>query len=473
MHGRHIIVVSDLHMSASPLEDFDEELENHFVRFLESDLAVRQYPVTLVINGDFLDFVQAPPYAGSALSSMTDEGVALCFTEQQSRAKLSAIYEAHQSTFLAIRRFLSAMPGHLLVILPGNHDADFFWPGVQMDFVRLISMDSAETGNRIVFHLNGEYRPPECPEVWIEHGQQYDPINSFFLGSQPCWSEQIPPICYDGVADRLYACLGTRFLIECLNDLDAEYPFVDNVKPFSRFLKLFLVSTGSSHFGPLKAAIAGWKVSQYLSKLLVTHPADLLGIRSIEEKGRIDLISRLKTLARNNDVTYPPLNEAYPSDRDLSLLLDNPAEHNNILTWLQNNLELIKDTPCSPDNDLLSLDSSDTSYLSLVKGFSLDETSLLMNAARKILECSNHLPATLVVMGHTHEPVERADNLNYLNTGSWTRYYRFDEQTSPSSWSILREHSYATFPYRLNYVDIDSNSPSVAQLIAYMVRDHD
>jgi UDP-2,3-diacylglucosamine pyrophosphatase LpxH len=473
MNGRHIIVVSDLHISAAPLEDFDEEIEGHFVRFLESDLAVRLYPVTLVVNGDFLDFVQAPPYVGPALISATDDGIPLCFTESQSCSKLSAIYESHQLTFRAISLFLLAMPEHLLVILPGNHDPDFFWPKVRNDFIRFISEKNPELSDQIVFQLHREYRPPECTEVWIEHGHQYDPINSFFSGSQSRWSEQTPPIFDDGEVKRLYACLGTRFLIECLNDLDAQYPFVDNVKPFSRFLRLFLVSTGSVHFGPLKAAIAAWRVAHYLSQLAIDHPADLLGIQNIEEKGKVDLILRLKTLARQKDVTFALLNEAYPSEWDLGLLLDKPDEQDNILAWLQNNPELIKDNSNAFAGEVLSLDPSDDSYLSLTKGFSLDETALLMNAATKILDPSLDQQATIVVMGHTHERVDREHGLNYLNTGSWTRYYRFDEQTSPSAWSILKEQSYATFPYRLNYVDIDVTRPMLAQLFTYASREHD
>jgi hypothetical protein len=43
--GDHIIVISDLHVSAAALDDFDGELESHFVSFLEDDLARRPYAV--------------------------------------------------------------------------------------------------------------------------------------------------------------------------------------------------------------------------------------------------------------------------------------------------------------------------------------------------------------------------------------------------------------------------------------------
>jgi hypothetical protein len=104
MELAHIIVVSDLHISAAALDDFDLELEGHFVRFLEDDLAHRPYAVELVVNGDFLDFVQAPPYVGRNLQSQSKEELPLCFTQPQSREKLAAIYTAHEPTFRALRR---------------------------------------------------------------------------------------------------------------------------------------------------------------------------------------------------------------------------------------------------------------------------------------------------------------------------------------------------------------------------------
>jgi hypothetical protein len=44
-----------------------------------------------VINGDFLDSVQAPPLDGSDLQDVAPDGQRLCFTEGQSAAKLIAI----------------------------------------------------------------------------------------------------------------------------------------------------------------------------------------------------------------------------------------------------------------------------------------------------------------------------------------------------------------------------------------------
>ena len=44
-------------------------------------IAQRPYPTELVINGDFLEFVQAEPWDDSALRGTSKEGLGLCFTE--------------------------------------------------------------------------------------------------------------------------------------------------------------------------------------------------------------------------------------------------------------------------------------------------------------------------------------------------------------------------------------------------------
>src|SRR2546426_318019 len=104
---RAIFVISDLHISNGALDDFDEELEQHLADFLIW-ITRRPESCELVINGDFLDFVQGSPWSGRELEGVTKEGVPLCFSEAQSVAKLQAIGRAHPSVFRYLRTFLSA-----------------------------------------------------------------------------------------------------------------------------------------------------------------------------------------------------------------------------------------------------------------------------------------------------------------------------------------------------------------------------
>jgi hypothetical protein len=102
------------------------------------------------------------------------------------------------------------------------------------------------------------------------------------------------------------------------------------------------------------------------------------------------------------------------------------------------------------DSGLLS--SGAAGYVTLGGGFMQDETAELKTAARKIIGGGL---ATSVIMAHTHEPVDPDATLNYVNTGSWTRYFRESSgQKRARSWDLLKKSSYDYFPYELAYADL-------------------
>jgi UDP-2,3-diacylglucosamine pyrophosphatase LpxH len=61
------VIISDLHVGAGPLDDCDHELDALLTSFIEE--IARQDHVELIIAGDFLDFVQAPPWEGNQLEA--------------------------------------------------------------------------------------------------------------------------------------------------------------------------------------------------------------------------------------------------------------------------------------------------------------------------------------------------------------------------------------------------------------------
>jgi hypothetical protein len=65
------------------------------------------------------------------------------------------------------------------------------------------------------------------------------------------------------------------------------------------------------------------------------------------------------------------------------------------------------------------------------------------------------------IMGHTHEPVSGE---HYINTGCWTRYYRFGGDQNMRSWDVLKEDSYQLFPYELRYAEIMAGGVPAAKL---------
>lgn len=452
MH-KYVAVISDLHVGEGVLDDFDSELENHLVNYLEW-LASQREPSELIINGDFLDFAQASPWRGNELESTTTDGVPLCFTEEHSVSKFLAILQAHPKVFAALRDFLSVRDGNRLVILPGNHDVDFFWTRVRERFVEAVAPGILV--GQMEIRLDRAYRPVSCPWLWIEHGHQYDPVNRFFSGGEEFWSAERPPIftANDGM-QRLYECTGTRFLVRFVNRLDARYPYVDNVKPFSRFLKIFGASALSLGWGPLDAAIAVTQMLTYLARTAVTRRADLMtevgsaAPRTTPLAGWVNSASpderrRLKALLNDAGLQF---------NRPLDMLLERPDDAEKVAEFLGDHLDLVERLG---ETDA-SLFAAPGTTLTLAAGFTGNETQDLKDGAAQVAAREG---ATTVVMGHTHESVEQANGFAYFNTGSWTRYYVFgdDERTAP--WRVLREGSYERFPYRLRYAFVRPGAAS-------------
>lgn len=451
-----LIVISDVHIGCGPLDDFDRELEGGLVDFLD-ELAADAAPTLLVINGDFLDFAQAEPWQSPELESHTEDGVPLCFTEAQSLAKLESIIHAHEPVFAALGRLTRDAYEHRIVVLPGNHDADLFWPHVREELSIVLGHGSGSE-QRLRFHLEQAYCPQDFPGVWIEHGHQHDDCNRFSLRDTLLWSEKTPPIRRDrdGVP-RLLECVGTRFLIQFLNALDAEYPFVDNVKPFSKFVRMFLASTVHRDFGPIKAVVAYWGFLKFFATSLKTSPGVLLDadrglsptLRQV--KDRLTSVTRpgvdrlVHTLTRKGfDFKGMPFDFYVADERRLVALLDFLCADPTLLDSLQ-------DEPAG----LLSAGAA--GYLTLGGGYLANETAALKAAARNLIQAGC---ATTVVMGHTHEPVLAAPGLNYVNVGCWTRYLREADQGKQWSWRQLKSDAYQNFPFELAYAEVAQKDPT-------------
>ncbi|WP_186294412.1 metallophosphoesterase [Bradyrhizobium guangdongense] len=444
MH-RSLAIISDLHISDGLLDDFDDELEAQLVEFLDW-FGNLQGPAELVINGDFLDFVQASPWEGSALEAETIDGIPLCFTQAQSLEKLASIERAHPRTFDALKQFLARQSRHL-TILPGNHDPDFFWPAVRSRIVERLGLRA--DSNQIRFCLDRGYRPAGLEWLLIEHGHHYDKVNSFHVNGHEHWSADEPPILASADGEhRLVECVGTRFLIRFLNGLDARYPYVDNVKPFSRFLRIFGASALTLGWGPLDAAVAVAKMLGFVTNTAFTRSDDLLGIdppANIDQSNPVVRWIKSATDPERDELAKALQASGFALDTSLDFLADDPAAVALLLEHLARKPALVASLG-ERDPALLG---AEPGTLSLKEAYSVNETEDLYDGATNAAIGG----INTVVMGHTHESFQRVQHgLTYFNTGSWTRYYRFAEEEPSRPWRILQQRSYETFPYSLRYV---------------------
>jgi len=210
------LVVSDLHLgfgktlqdgSTNPLEEFyfDEKLIE-FIHYYSSG-EFRDAEVELIINGDFLNFLQVD-YKGHYLTVVT---------ETVSVEKLQGIIDGHPAVFRALREF-AQLEGRSITYVVGNHDQCMLWPGT-----RALLNETLGTSVRyknIVYFFDG---------VHIEHGHMHEAANrldpkKFFL------KKNLPePI--------LNLPFGSHFFIDFVLKIKQKHPHVDKVRPFKRMIR--------------------------------------------------------------------------------------------------------------------------------------------------------------------------------------------------------------------------------------------
>src|ERR1051325_3281730 len=110
------IIISDLHIGKN--DEFDifagPQKSELFASFIESARTDKN-PVELVINGDFIDFLQLYPWNE--------------LTREAALSKMEQIASASSHIFKNLGEFLKD-PRHRLIILPGNHDVELAYPEV-------------------------------------------------------------------------------------------------------------------------------------------------------------------------------------------------------------------------------------------------------------------------------------------------------------------------------------------------------
>jgi hypothetical protein len=246
-----------------------------------------------------------------------------------------------------------------------------------------------------------------------------------------------------------------------INRLDSSYPFVDNVKPFSKFIKMFGVSALRFDYGAIPAAVAVWSMMKYLASTARRSPRDFLTVPGQKEPSIAALLRAawMRTPAEQQQKILQALqSRGLRLSSRMEFLLENPASAERILDALADNLDI---AAMFPESDPRKLSVPGTGKMTLVPGFFADEIAALVLASRTAL---THSGATAVIMGHTHESQDHPDGLSYVNTGSWTRYLQASAGNDPSSWSLLRRNAAANFPYRLLFAQIDVARPQAVEL---------
>lgn len=190
-----IVVVSDLHMGRGinpesrrfyALEAFfyDDDFLS-FCGFLCRAAAERGRPFTLVLNGDTFDLlrIDAVPAAEDGPQTASERRFGPVSTPSQAAATVAQILAGHPGFRAGLAQVLNA--GNKVVLLPGNHDIELQWQPVQQVIGEALAAEvlarygetAAEGACSLLQFHPWFYHEPQ--RVWIEHGCQYDPENSF------------------------------------------------------------------------------------------------------------------------------------------------------------------------------------------------------------------------------------------------------------------------------------------------------
>lgn len=215
------VVISDLHLGkgrvvegggANFFEEFfyDEKLIE-FIHYYSTGV-YKDYEVELIINGDFLNFLQVD-YKGYFLSVIT---------ESMAVSILKSIVEGHIKVFSALKEF-AANPKNQITYVVGNHDQAMLWPGCREYLNK--ALNSSIKFKNIVYFFDG---------VHIEHGHMHEAANRldpkrFFL------KKNLPePI--------LNLPFGSHFFVELVLKIKQQHPYVDKIRPFSKMIRWALVN---------------------------------------------------------------------------------------------------------------------------------------------------------------------------------------------------------------------------------------
>jgi UDP-2,3-diacylglucosamine pyrophosphatase LpxH len=256
-----LYIISDLHLcDGSRVEDFRSVDERSLVAFL---FRLSRAPrATLIVNGDFIDFVQIQPRPRMWFNATLDA------SEAESLEKLDRAIAAHSPVFDALGRFVAS--GHQLRFHFGNHDIDLVWPRVQTRLRERIA-------SRPLHHQISFGDTLITGGALIEHGHQADPANSFPPDVALIQSDPL------GVP-RLYRCWGTRLVEEFYNRIEVldGCDMLDNVRP--RMQAALIVIKHAIMNRPMHAMLyAGVQVivdtlAQLETEQDVQHAADQLGV---------------------------------------------------------------------------------------------------------------------------------------------------------------------------------------------------
>jgi UDP-2,3-diacylglucosamine pyrophosphatase LpxH len=210
------LVISDLHLAGSHsiFEGFGDlqqsALEGLLSAASTNGFAENTDDVELIINGDCFEFLFMPPHEKHGI---TYPATAL--------SKLDRVIDGHRPFFDTLQRFISQTGRHVTFI-SGNHDVELAFKEVQERIAEVIC-NEPEQKERVNFCHSYFYRP--LPDVYIEHGNQYD----FWNCIHGLCDEQGKSLT--SYPSKITLPLGTQYIQRAAYPINVQYAYFDHFEP--------------------------------------------------------------------------------------------------------------------------------------------------------------------------------------------------------------------------------------------------
>jgi UDP-2,3-diacylglucosamine pyrophosphatase LpxH len=420
-------VVSDLHLGGAPgRQIFAGSAElSELIWVLQARPPERR--VALVINGDFIDFLAIEP--------------ALHFDPVGACAKLDRV--AADPTFVPIWAALRAFVGtanRRLVIVLGNHDIELALPSVSRHLVESLAEGNDASRGRITLSAQGHGFAARVngKRIVCVHGNEADTWNIIDFDRLRRIGTELQ---LRGTTDAWTPNAGTMLVIDVMNEIKQQFPFVDLLKPETQAVIPILWALDQGTSRRLGRCL---RVARRLSRDKVRRMTGLLTAED-EEQESPDALRAL--LSGPSSVT--PARSAIASadlaiERAMERLHEDPVSRSN----LQGELGVVgaiweRLTSRNPMTVALeALESLNENH-----AFSRSTSDATFEQLDEMVG-----DADFVIAGHTHlerDLARRRRFGRYFNTGTWARLIKIRPEWVASAqrftpvWQALRQPTLA------------------------------
>jgi Calcineurin-like phosphoesterase len=297
-----VVFVSDSHIGGDPGRDIFESPDE--LASLVDEIDAHPGPVELVLAGDFFDFLRIAEVREGA-----------------NRASVTIARPEYRALFDRLRRFVTG-GSRTVVYLPGNHDAEMWWnPEIRA------TLEREGLVHDFVLSYTACFESDPARVVYCEHGNQFDPANTFRDYADPLDT----PLGDHVVTDLMPRLPGGRTLTPTLHlrDVDRIFPlaripewiagrlFYDVVTQAVRWLLLPLIVAYAAYW-LIKYALGGtdgdlldliFDLGYELGVLLVVFGLFVLVLRGMANRAIRGAATRFPGGGDGSERSDPPADE--------------------------------------------------------------------------------------------------------------------------------------------------------------------